>query len=596
MPARRSARSGSGAFGSWYAFTSATLVRAVPLIIIGLGIALAFRGGALNIGAEGQFYAGAIAATWVGLHVAGRPAAIAHACGARAPRCSPGGAWVAVPVWLQLRFGVLEVISTLLLNFVAESLVSLMVQGPLQESQHIYPQSDPIAEAARLPVLPGTRLHAGLLLALVAAAALWYVFARTLWGFRLRAVGRRTARGGDQRPNRCRRMAAVALLGSGALAGLAGGVEVSGVSYALFQNLSPGYGFTGIAVALLARLHPLGVVATGLLFGALEAGAGAMQRDAGVPAVAVYVVEAVVIVVVLLAGRRRRGGTTARGRGMTEPTCALVAGFLAAAVRVATPLLLAATGETVTERSGVINLGLEGMMLAGALAATLGATAGGPWTGLLAGVLAGMLPGGGCSPRWPSWLAADQIIAGTAHHPRRPWGSPGRSIARPTAPAARGSTLPTLAPIADSRPLRAFRCSGRPSSISRRRPTSRCSRCPWSGGCSSGPAPASMLRATGEGAAMARAAGVRTGLVRTAATIVGGGIRGPGGGNPGAGPGGHVRREDDGGARIRRDRDRGARPLASARRGRRLRSSSARRRRCSTSSSRWAWRCPTSSS
>ena len=173
----RSRRSGSGAFGSWYALTSATLVRAVPLIIIGLGIALAFRGGALNIGAEGQFYAGAIAATWVGLHVAGRPARRS-----RPRRCSlaatlAGMAWVVVPVWLKLRFGVLEVISTLLLNFVAESLVSLMVQGPLQEAQHIYPQSDPIAEAARLPLLPGTRLHAGLLLALVGAAALWYVFA-----------------------------------------------------------------------------------------------------------------------------------------------------------------------------------------------------------------------------------------------------------------------------------------------------------------------------------------------------------------------------------------------------------------------------------
>jgi general nucleoside transport system permease protein len=101
-------------------------------------------------------------------------------------------------------------------------------------------------------------------------------------------------------------MAAVALLGSAALAGLAGGVEVSGVSYALFQNLSPGYGFTGIAVALLARLKPLGVLATGLLFGALEAGAGAMQREAGVPAVAVYVVEAVVILVVLLADAAAR--------------------------------------------------------------------------------------------------------------------------------------------------------------------------------------------------------------------------------------------------------------------------------------------------
>jgi ABC-type uncharacterized transport system permease subunit len=300
-----------GAAGSWYALTSATLVRAVPLIIIGLGIALAFRGGALNIGAEGQFYAGAIAATWVGLHVVGRPAGVA-ATAVLAAATLAGMAWVLVPVWLKLRFGVLEVISTLLLNFVAESLVSLMVQGPLQEAQHIYPQSDPIAEAARLPLLAGTRLHAGLLLALVGAAALWYVFSRTLWGFRLRAVGAGPRAAEISGRIDARRMGAVALLGSGALAGLAGGVEVSGVSYALFQNLSPGYGFTAIAVALLARLHPLGVVATGILFGALEAGAGAMQRDAGVPAVAVYVVEAVVIIVVLLAEASARRATAAR--------------------------------------------------------------------------------------------------------------------------------------------------------------------------------------------------------------------------------------------------------------------------------------------
>jgi simple sugar transport system permease protein len=300
-----------GAAGSWYAFTSATLVRAIPLILIGLAIAVAFRGGALNIGAEGQFYAGAVAATWVGLHVAGRTPALAVAAVLVAAMLA-GLAWVAVPVWLKLRFGVLEVISTLLLNFVAESFVSLMVQGPLQESQHIYPQSDPIAEAARLPVLPGTRLHAGLVLALLAAAALWYLFARTLWGFRLRAVGTGPRAAEISGRIDARRMTAVALLGSGSLAGLAGGVEVSGVSYALFQNLSPGYGFTGIAVALLARLNPLGVVLTGVLFGALEAGAGAMQRDAGVPAVAVYVVEAVVIVVVLLAEAAARRATAAR--------------------------------------------------------------------------------------------------------------------------------------------------------------------------------------------------------------------------------------------------------------------------------------------
>ena len=297
----------NGAFGSWYAISSATLVRSVPLIIIGLGIALAFRAGALNIGAEGQFYAGAIAATWVGLRLGAQPSWIAIP-GVLVAAALAGAMWVALPIWLKLRFSVLEVISTLLLNFVAEALVSLMVQGPLQEHQHIYPQSDSIAALVRLPLLPGTRLHAGFLLALVGAVVLWYIFARTLWGFRLRAVGVSPRAAEISGRIDSRRMIALALAGSGALAGLAGGVEVSGVSYALFQNLSPGYGFSGIAVALLARLHPLGIIATGILLGALEAGASGMQRDAGVPAVAVYVVEAVVILVVLLADTSRLVG------------------------------------------------------------------------------------------------------------------------------------------------------------------------------------------------------------------------------------------------------------------------------------------------
>jgi len=297
----------NGAFGSWYAISSATLVRSVPLIIIGLGIALAFRAGALNIGAEGQFYAGAIAATWVGLRLGAQPSWIAIP-GVLVAAALAGAMWVALPIWLKLRFSVLEVISTLLLNFVAEALVSLMVQGPLQEHQHIYPQSDSIAAVARLPLLPGTRLHAGFFLALVGAVVLWYIFARTLWGFRLRAVGVSPRAAEISGRIDSRRMIALALAGSGALAGLAGGVEVSGVSYALFQNLSPGYGFSGIAVALLARLHPLGIIATGILLGALEAGASGMQRDAGVPAVAAYVVEAVVILVVLLVDTGRLVG------------------------------------------------------------------------------------------------------------------------------------------------------------------------------------------------------------------------------------------------------------------------------------------------
>lgn len=295
-----------GAFGSWYAFASATLVRATPLIVIGLGFALALRGGALNIGAEGQFYAGATAAAWIGTIAAGWPAPLA--IGAMWTGALLAGAiWMAGPVLLKLRFGVLEVITTLLLNFVAEAMVSLMVQGPLQEHTHVYPQSDPIVLSARLPVLPGTRLHLGLLAAIVLAVALWYLFARTVWGFKLLAIGLGPRAAVVSGGVNAARITAVALLWSGAIAGLAGGIEVGGVSYALYPNLSPGYGFTAIVVALLARLRPLAIIASGILFGALEAGAGGMQREAGVPAVAVYVVEAIIIIVVLLAdaGARR---------------------------------------------------------------------------------------------------------------------------------------------------------------------------------------------------------------------------------------------------------------------------------------------------
>ena len=304
-----------GAFGSADAFLSATLVRAIPLTIIGLGIALAFRAGALNIGAEGQLYAGAIATAWIGLHVGGVPLPVAVLLVWMGAALA-GALWIAIPVLLRLRFGVIEVISTLLLNFVAYAAVSYAVTGPLQEASRTYPQSDPIAEAARLPQLAGSRLHLGLLLAAGLAVLLHVMFRSTAWGFRLRAVGLnpRAAMISGRIP--VKRVLGLALLGSGALAGLGGGVEVSGVTYNLFANLSPGYGFTAIAVALLARLHPIGVLGAAVLFGALEAGAQGMQREAGVPAVGVAVVEAVVIVAVLLADaslRKRLSGSFSDG-------------------------------------------------------------------------------------------------------------------------------------------------------------------------------------------------------------------------------------------------------------------------------------------
>ena len=294
-----------GAFGSWYDFTSATLVRATPLIILGLAFTLAAKAGLLNIGMEGQFAAGAIGATWAGLHLGGMGPPIAIT-GTLAAAAIAGTCFVAIPALFRARFGVSEVISTLLLNFVGVAAVSFAVTGPLQEPSKVYPQSALIGDAARLPHLgAGSRLHVGFLLAVAIAGLLTLLLSGSSWGFRIRAVGAgpRAALISGRMPVTA--IGAMALLWSGALAGLGGGVEVSGVSYALYQNLSPGYGFTAIAVALLARLRPSLVLAAGILFGALEAGAAAMQRDAGVPAVAVQVVEAAVIVLVLLAARRR---------------------------------------------------------------------------------------------------------------------------------------------------------------------------------------------------------------------------------------------------------------------------------------------------
>jgi general nucleoside transport system permease protein len=307
-----------GSLGSPDALLSATLVRATPLLLAGLAVALAFRAGVLNIGAEGQLLAGAAAAAAVGVlgaAAAGRAAPVLMlAAGALA-----GALWAGVAAVLRRRFGVLDVIGTLMLNFVALHLVSYLVRGPLQEPTHIYPQTPTLADAARLPrIAEGVRLHWGFPLALLAALALWYVLRSTAAGFRLRVVGAspRAARSAGRVD--VERTVAAAFLASGALAGLAGAVEVGGVTYALYENISPGYGYTAIAVALLARLHPLAVVPSAVLFGALEAGAAAMQRDAGVPSVLVSVVEATLILVVLAAGRMaamRASGAPASARG-----------------------------------------------------------------------------------------------------------------------------------------------------------------------------------------------------------------------------------------------------------------------------------------
>lgn len=309
-----------GAFGSGYAFLSATLVRTTPLLFVGLAVAIAFRAGILNIGAEGQLLAGATAATAFALATATWPRALVVP-GMVVAGAIGGGAWAGIAALLRRRFGVLEVISTILLNFVALHLVGWMIRGPLQEPTGAYPQSATLEFSGRWPLLlPGHRLHLGFVLGVLLAIILWWTLARTASGFRMRAVGAgrpaaESAGGVDAE----RTLFGVFLL-SGACAGLAGASEVGGVTWALYEGLSPGYGYTAIAVALLARLEPRWVALSALLFGALEAGAAAMQREAGVPAVVVQVFVALVIIGVLVSARVREllraRLTTVRAEGL----------------------------------------------------------------------------------------------------------------------------------------------------------------------------------------------------------------------------------------------------------------------------------------
>jgi len=294
----------TGSLGSSTAVLSITLVRAVPLMLTGLAVALAFRAGIWNIGAEGQLYAGAVAGVAVALSAPeGMPGWLLIPSTLVVGGVA-GAAWAAVPAVLRLRAGVGEVITTILMNFVGIHLAAWMVHGPLQEARGVFPQTDRIPEVARLPVMvPGSRLHLGFAIAVLLALGLWAWQRSTASGFRVRAVG--ASPGAARVAGRIddERVLLRVFLASGAIAGLAGVVQVTGVTFALYEDFSPDWGYTAIAVALLAGLHPVGVLVSGALFGALEGGAGAMQREAGVPAGWVQAVEALAILSILAVNR-----------------------------------------------------------------------------------------------------------------------------------------------------------------------------------------------------------------------------------------------------------------------------------------------------
>jgi general nucleoside transport system permease protein len=288
----------AGALGSRFNLVE-TLVKAAPLVLTGLAVTVAFRAKFWNIGAEGQLLAGAMAAAFVGARE-GLPAwSLVPAmvlAGALA-----GAAAAALPAALRVRLKVDEVVATLMLNFVIFYAMMAMLDGPWKDPLSGYPDSPDIRMEAEFPMLLGaTRLHLGVLLAGLAAIAIWLLIRWTTLGFQIRAVGanpRAAAHGGIA----VGRVMLLAAAISGALAGLAGVGEVAGLHYQVMASLSPGYGYTGIVVAMLAALNPLGVVPSALFFAAVATGAESMSRQTGVPVFLGDVIQGVSLICMLAA-------------------------------------------------------------------------------------------------------------------------------------------------------------------------------------------------------------------------------------------------------------------------------------------------------
>ena len=290
-----------GVFGSKFGF-SEMLTRATPLIFTGLAAALAFRAKLWNIGAEGQLYLGALAAAAIGtgvLDVSGLlliPVIILSGCAA-------GAFGMAVPAALKIRFGADEVVTTLLLNFIILIFLQYMLEGPLKDPMGLgWPQTAPILDQGMLPpLMERMRIHYGFVIALICAAVAQFMLLRSVWGFKLRAVGEnRNAAGHAGIPVNRSLLTAAAI--SGALAGLAGVSEVAGLKGYLTADLSPGFGYTGIVVAMLAGLSPSGVVVSALFIASVFVGADSMSRAMGVSSYLADLVVATALLCVLVGG------------------------------------------------------------------------------------------------------------------------------------------------------------------------------------------------------------------------------------------------------------------------------------------------------
>ena len=273
-------------------------VKAIPLTLAGLGVAAAFKGGFWNIGAEGQIYVGAATAAIVGLtiksdsHLLLLPI-VFTAC------IISAGIWALIPGFLKAKYGINEIILTMMMNYIAIYGASYICHGPFRDPQGSLPQTGEIAKGAFLPVIvPRTRLHAGIIIAVILCVLIYILFKYTTLGYKIRAAGenrRASVYGGIN-------VFAILLITvfiSGGLAGLAGMGEVCGLQHRLLDGISPGYGYTAIVVALLGKLHAGGVFVAALLFSFLEIGAGSMQRATGIPSALANIIEALIVIFIL---------------------------------------------------------------------------------------------------------------------------------------------------------------------------------------------------------------------------------------------------------------------------------------------------------
>jgi len=303
-----------GALGSPVAIAN-TLVEATPFMFAGLAVALGFKCGLFNIGAEGQLAMGAMAAAVAGYSITGLPAFI-HLPLAIVIGAMGGAIWGAIPGYLRAKTGAHEVITTIMLNYIAISLTDYLIKGPFLDKAASAPQTPAIQESAQLPFLFGAdyRLHAGFILAIVMAFVIWWLLNKTTIGFEIRTVGSNPD-AAQYAGMSITRNFVLAMAISGGLAGLAGVGQVLGLQHKLQASFSAGYGFDSIAVALLARSNPIAIIPAAIFWGALRQGAGLMQTESGISKDLINIIQALVIVfiatdqIIRWLYRVRRGGS-----------------------------------------------------------------------------------------------------------------------------------------------------------------------------------------------------------------------------------------------------------------------------------------------